>query len=407
MMINEKIFEKNLCDHCLGRLYSGLLTGSTNEERGDAIRKYVAMMVDAKLVDSSKMNLANFHGLKFRNGMKSGKEEECWLCHNLFDELEKFSKEACKKLNNIEFETFLVGSKVNGAVLAREEKMWEITGIEFVESIKSEINRELGKKLEKMLCKEVNFKNPDVLIIADFAKDRIDLQINSVYVLGYYKKMKRGIPQSKWGTPGHYKTSVQEIVAKPFVKASKAKGNSFHGYGREDIDARCLDWRPFVIEMESPKKRKFNLKKMEKAINKGSKVKVKILRFCDKNTVRRIKTEGGDKTYRVTAKLSKPVKKKDLAKLKKLVGIISQRTPTRVAHRRADLVRKRKVREIKYKWINGKTLELKIRTNAGLYVKEFVSGNDGRTIPSVAQTLGVEATPKNLDVIKIQRPKGI
>ena len=93
--------------------------------------------------------------------------------------------------------------------------------------------------------------------------------------------------------------------------------------------------------------------------------------------------------------------------MKKLVGIISQRTPTRVAHRRADLVRKRKVKEIKYKWVNSKTIELKVKTNAGLYVKEFVSGNGGRTIPSVAQALGVDATPKNLDVIEIQRPKGI
>lgn len=406
-MINIKVFEKNLCDHCLGRLYSGLLTGFTNEQRGEAIRKYVAMMIDAKLVDSTNMNLANFHGFRFRNGLKAGKEDQCWLCHDLFDDLDKFANEACRKLNNLEFETFLVGSKVSGGILGREEKMWEITGIEFVESIKSEINRELGKKLEKILCKEVNFKKPDVLVIADLAKGKVDLQINSVYILGYYKKMKRGIPQSKWGTPGHYKTSVQEIVAKPFMKASKAKGNSFHGYGREDIDARCLDWRPFVIEMESPVKRKFNLKKIEKSINMSSKIKVKILRYCDKNTVRRIKTEGGDKTYCVTVKLSKSIDKKDLSKLKKLVGTISQRTPTRVAHRRADLIRKRKVKDINYKWINSKTIELKVKTNAGLYVKEFVSGNDGRTIPSVAQVLGVGATPKNLDVISIQRPKDI
>jgi tRNA pseudouridine synthase 10 len=365
------------------------------------------MMLDAKLIDSANMNLANFHGFKFRSGLKAGNEERCWLCNNLFDYLDRFAKESCKKLKKLEFESFLVGSKVKDDVLGREEKMWETTGIEFVESIKSEINRELGKKLEKVLCKEVNFKKPDVLIIADFANKRVELQINSVYVLGCYKKLKRGIPQSKWGTPGHYKTSVQEIVAKPFMKASKGKSNSFHGYGREDIDARCLDWRPFVIEMEAPIKRKFDLKKMEKSINRGSKVKVKILRFCDKSTVRRIKTERGDKTYRVTVKLSKPIQKKDLRKLKKLVGTISQRTPTRVAHRRADLVRKRKVKEIKYRWINRKTIELKVKTNAGLYVKEFVSGNNGRTIPSVAGALGVEATPKNLDVIEIQRPKDI
>ena len=405
-MINTKVFEKNLCDHCLGRLYSGLLTGLTNEERGKAIRKNVAMMIDAKKVDCSNMNLSNFHGFKFRSRLKPGKKEKCWVCSNLFDDLDKLAKQCAKKTKNLEFETFLVGSRVKGEILSREERMWDITGIEFVESIKSEINRGLGKRLEKILCKEVDFKKPDILIIADFVKG-VQIQINSLYVLGYYKKLKRGIPQSKWGTPGKYKTSIQEMVAKPFMKATKGRDNSFHGYGREDIDARCLDWRPFVIEIIEPKKRKINLKKMEKAINRSSKIKVKILRFCDKNTVRRVKTERGDKTYKVIVKFSKRVDKKDLRKLKKLKGAISQRTPTRVAHRRADLIRKRSVKDLKYRWINSKTIELRMRTSAGLYVKEFVTGNKGRTIPSVTQVLGVEATPKDLDVIGIHRPKGI
>ena len=168
-----------------------------------------------------------------------------------------------------------------------------------------------------------------------------------------------------------------------------------------------MDWRPFVIEIEEPVKRKINLRKIEKQINKSKKVKVKILRFCDKNVVRRVKTERGDKTYRVTVKLFKPVKRKDLKKLNKLKGIISQRTPTRVAHRRADLVRKRAVKDIKYKYVNSKIIELKITGTAGLYIKELVSGNEGRTKPSVAEVLGVKATPKNLDVVSIQRPKGI
>lgn len=406
-MINTKVLEKNLCNHCLGRIYSGLLSGFTNEQRGETVRKYAAMMIDAKKIDTSNLNLSNFHGMKFRSGLKPGKEDTCWLCSNLFDKLDNVAKKTCKKINNREFESFLVGSRVSGTILNKEEKLWEITGIEFVESIKSEINRELGKKLEKMLCKEVKFKSPDILIIADFAKDTIELQVKSLYALGHYKKMKRGIPQCKWGTPGHYKTSVQEIVAKPFMRAAKGDGNSFHGYGREDIDARCLDWRPFVIEIEKPVKRKISLRKMQKQINKSKKVKVKLLRFCDKSTVRRIKTERGDKAYRVTVKFGKSIQKKDLKKLEKLKGTISQRTPTRVAHRRADLVRKRVVKEIKYKWINSRTIELRVKTNAGLYVKELVSSNNGRTTPSVAEVLGVAATPKNLDVIKIQRPKGI
>ncbi len=403
----SKVLEKNLCDHCLGRLYSRLLTGMTNEERGKAVRKFTAMMIDAKIIDNPKINFNNFYGLKFRNNEIKIKKEECWLCSNLFDKLDKFAKKAVKKLDGLEFNSFLVGSKINDDIFRKEEKLWEITGIELVESIKSEINRELGKKIYDLIEKPVNFKKPDILIVADFEKNKVNIQVNSLYVLGYYKKLKRGIPQSKWGTPGKYKTSVQEIIAKPFMKVTKGKSNSFHGYGREDIDARCLDWRPFVFEVLQPVKRKFSLRKIQTKINKGSKIKVKLLKFCDRDTVRNVKMGRGDKSYRVLVKLSKPVEKKELRKLKELKVSIAQRTPVRVSHRRADLVRRRRVKEIKYKQINRKTLEIKVKGAAGLYIKELVTGDGGRTKPSVAEKLGCEAVVKELDVIKIERPKNI
>ncbi|MFH0929271.1 MAG: tRNA pseudouridine(54/55) synthase Pus10 [Candidatus Aenigmatarchaeota archaeon] len=406
-MINTKVFEKNLCDHCLGRLYANLLSGFTSEKRGKVIRLFTAMMIDSDKIDPAGIDMSNFQGIKFRNKLETGKKEKCWVCANIFDGIDKFAEKCVKRMNKLEFNSFLVGSKVSSQVHKREEKIWEINGIEYVESIKTEINRELGKRIEKLVKKPVAFKRPDILIIANLEKNRYELEIGSLYVLGFYKKLKRGIPQSKWGTPGVHKTSVQEIIAKPLLKAAKSKKSSFHGSGREDIDARCLDWRPFVIEIEKPVKRKFSIRKMQREINKSKKVNVKLVRFCDRNTVVRVKTERGDKTYHVTVKFSKSVDKKDLRKLYKLKGVISQRTPTRVAHRRADLVRKRRVKEIKYKRISSKTLELRVRTDAGLYVKELVSGNGGRTKPSVAGILGVEATPKNLDVIMVQRPKNI
>jgi tRNA U54 and U55 pseudouridine synthase Pus10 len=52
-LINKaiKVLEKPLCDHCLGRFYSGLLTGYTNDERGKFIRSIVAMMIDSKTIE--------------------------------------------------------------------------------------------------------------------------------------------------------------------------------------------------------------------------------------------------------------------------------------------------------------------------------------------------------------------
>ena len=399
-----KILEKGrFCDHCLGRFYAGLLSGYTNDERGKVVRTVVAFLIDSKSVDYSKIDSSNFFGFKFKvnKDFIPSKPEKCFLCNDLFENLDEYARKAAKKLKGLEFNNFLVGSLIPSEILEKEEKLWEITGIEFVESIKSEVNRELGKKLWSLIRKPVNFKNPDIVVLADLKKKDIELKINSLFILGYYKKLKRGFPQSKWGTPGMYKTSIQEMVARPLMKVTKGKDNSFHGYGREDVDARCLDWRPFVIEIIEPKIRNFNFKKIEKRIDK--KIKVRLLKIADRFTVRRIKTEIGDKTYRVIIKFKKPVERKDLKKLKNLIGVIQQRTPERVAHRRADLIRKRVVKELKYKQINKKTIELTVKTTAGLYVKELVTGDKGRTKPSVSELLNVETTPKDLDVIKIEK----
>jgi tRNA pseudouridine synthase 10 len=411
-MINElvKILDRKLCDQCLGRQISQLIYGLTNEERGRILRNTIAMMIDGKLIDYSNIDQNNFYGFKFRQNKEFGKDmkkENCWLCNNLFDSLDSMTKKAEIKLKKIDFNNFLVGSKVPDEILEREEKLWNETGIEYVESIKSEINREIGKKLGFLFNKPTNFKTPDVVALADFVNKKVDLQINSLYILGYYQKLARGIPQSKWGTPGKYRTSVQEIVAKPIMKATKGRNNAFHGMGREDVDARCLGWRPFVIEITEPEKRFINLKQIQKEINKTRKIKVNNLKFSNKFTVVRIKSEKGDKTYRLMVEFDKPIEKKDLKKLRGLIGTISQQTPVRVVHRRADMIRRRVVKEIKYKQISKKRIELTVKTNAGLYIKELVNGDDGRTKPSVSEILNVKATPKKLDVIKIESPKNL
>lgn len=412
MMIESamKLLEKGyICDHCLGRFYYGLLPGLNNREKGKTMRTLIAMMIEGKAIDYSKLDTSNFCGFEFKTNFdfSPNKPEKCYLCNDVFEELDDYTKKAVEKLKGIEFNNFLVGSLVPSDVLEREEKLWEMIGIEHVESIKFDLNRELRSKMQEIVKKPINFNNPEIVILFDFNKKDIEININSLYVLGYYKKLKRGFPQSKWGTPGKYKTSMQEMVAKPIVKVTKGKDNAFHGYGREDVDARCLDWRPFVLEVIEPKIRNFDFKKAEKKINQNKKIKIKLLKTVDRFIVKRIKSEMGDKTYQVMVKFDKPVEAKELRKLKSLKGMISQRTPERVAHRRADLIRKRLVKEIRYKVINKKTILLTVKSSAGLYIKELVHGDNGRTKPSLAELLNVKAMPKNLDVVKIERPKNL
>lgn len=395
----KKILQQPVCDHCLGRQFSQLLSGYSNDERGRMLRTLIAMKLDSG--EKLECDPNNFFGYKFRlNKEIKSKKQKCSVCNNFFEKIDRFVERIEKQLKKYEFKSFLIGTKVSSELLNREEELWERIGIDFCEPIKAEINREIGKRLEKRLKKRADFGNPDITILLDLQNNRIKLQINPLYIFGYYQKLVRGIPQCKWV---HYRTSVEQIIGKPILKLTNGKSHKFHGAGREDVSARCLAWRAFVIEIESPKRRNVDLREIQKMINRSKKVKVKGLRISDLETVRKIKQARPDKTYRIVVKIGKALEKKDLKVLKKLIGTIKQRTPQRVLHRRGDLLRKREVKALTVKQINSRTLELKIKASAGLYIKELVSGDEGRTKPSVAELLGCKATCKELDVIGIEK----
>lgn len=412
-MINRvaKILEQPACDHCLGRQFGQLLSGFSNAERGKLLRSALAIAVDSNEFPAeslSKIDMSNFHECKFRFNKDLAKKDfekrVCAICGGFFEHMGGMVEKAAKKLSKQEFDTFLIGTKISNDLLQREEQLWEKAGIEFCEPIRAEINREVGRRLEKILGKKADLKKPDIAVLLDLESGKISLQVNSLYIFGYYQKLVRGIPQSKWGTPHKYKTSVEEIIGKPLLKAADGFDIKLHGSGREDIDALCIAWRPFVLEVLKPKKRKIDLKKVQKQVN-GKKVRVNVLKIVELDVVQKVKEAKPDKSYRVVVKLEKEIKKFDLLKLKQLIGIINQKTPKRVLHRRGDIMRKREVKELKTKWIGKKKFELIVKTEAGLYIKELISGDDGRTKPSVSDVLAQKAVCEKLDVIKIEQIK--
>ncbi|MFH0890237.1 MAG: tRNA pseudouridine(54/55) synthase Pus10 [Candidatus Aenigmatarchaeota archaeon] len=422
-MITEKaklIIEKGyICDNCLGRQFAQLTKGTTNAVRGKAIRDVFAFSADAE--NKTDIDIANIASYDFRNYKIPAREKKpvCKICGNFFITLPAIAENVAKKISKYEYKTLIVGTKVSGDLARREEELWEVFGTDCCEPIKAEINREIGKILEKKTGKKADFENPDIVVIIDTENKKIEIHPNQVWIYGLYQKLARGIPQTKWpcrschgkgckhcnGKGKMYPTSVEEIIAKPLISAAEATGSSLHGAGREDIDARCLGWRPFVIEIENPVKRAINLREMEKKVNKDKRVKVKLIKFCNKDTARKIKAAKLAKTYKIVVGFKKQIGRDDIKKILKIKDLIKQRTPQRVSHRRADLVRERKILRITGRILSKKEAEFTIKTEAGMYVKELVSGDNGRTEPSFTGIAGKEAKVKTLDVVKIDNIK--
>jgi tRNA pseudouridine synthase 10 len=109
-----------------------------------------------------------------------------------------------------------------------------------------------------------------------------------------------------------------------------------------------------------------------------------------------------DKVYRAEVAVAQPPSAEALAAAAAFSGVVVQRTPQRVAHRRADLDRERRLRVLSLAPVlpDG-ALELRVVCQHGTYVKEWISGDEGRTTPSLATLLGVPSQCRVLDVEEI------
>ncbi len=398
----KKASEYDLCDNCQGRLFAQLGHGLTNEERGRTLKVFMAMN------DSIEGDRCSVEA----------QPEECYLCGGLCSEFQSMAEIIVEELKDIEFHTFLVGSRIDPEIEEVEEQIWSELDITTSSPIKSEVNREVGKRVDDLIDAEVDLDIPDVKAIIDTRFDTVDVEIGPLFIYGRYNKLSREIPQTRWdckrcrgigcphcdGKGKMYPTSVEEIIAEPLIVMTEGEKAVLHGMGREDIDALMLgNGRPFVIEVKRPVRRSIDLNELKKAVNKDDRVKIDSLRFSQRSEIQDIKGIQPDKSYKVTVSLNDEVERVTFNKvIESLKGVtISQRTPTRVSHRRADKVRKRDIYDIQLLNLDDTEAELSIRCQAGTYVKEFIHGDEGRTEPSLASELDAECSVLYLDVLDV------
>jgi tRNA pseudouridine synthase 10 len=202
-----------------------------------------------------------------------------------------------------------------------------------------------------------------------------------------------------------YQESVDELIRPAVMEAAQAEDTVFHGAGREDIDARMIGTgRPFIVEAVRPRVRTIDIGKLQEEINRLALGKVEVLGLAraDSAMVERLKEATFQKTYSALVKLGAEVPEEKLKSLlTELVGPIDQRTPTRVSHRRADKLRVRNVHSADLIEVTGNLARINIRGDSGLYIKELISGDGGRTRPNLADVLRVDAIVEELDVIDV------
>jgi tRNA pseudouridine synthase 10 len=351
-------------------------------------------------------------------------EAMCPVCEGGFMDRAQWLAVALEAAKPYHFQTFQVGTRFPGEGEGLEKSISKAMGQEKAgENIRTEANRWLAAEIAKATGARTDpAGTPELVIDVDTRYWTASAEANAVYVWGRYNKLRRDIPQTHWpcrrcegkgcwqcdDTGVTYAESVEQAIGDVAHEAFAATGYSFHGAGREDIDALMLGTgRPFVVESTNPKLRTADLAAIEASINSNTAttgVAVRDLRMSNRDEVAAIKEGAYEKEYLAHCVSEQPTTRAAVEEIcSKLQGVtLEQRTPDRVSHRRADLVRKRKLHTVVLEAMPDAThFDLRILAESGTYIKETVNSDEGRTTPSVAGLLGFPCKVEALDVVAI------
>ena len=125
---NQIIKKYDLCDHCLGRLFSKQLHLSSNNLLGKKIRK------------------------KFKSS-----STRCYICKNLLSNLKPYLKLMLESHLKYEYSTMVVGVIIKPSVIDRDDYIRSKYKLRGIDGIKTGITKELTKKFTRKTKKKLIF----------------------------------------------------------------------------------------------------------------------------------------------------------------------------------------------------------------------------------------------------------
>ncbi|KAI7872191.1 hypothetical protein BDF14DRAFT_1717558 [Spinellus fusiger] len=240
--------------------------------------------------------------------------------------------------------------------------------------------------------------------------------------VGRYLKMSREYSQTPWIIGGKRLAdlSVSETIEEKIKEYHRCTSCKFVSAGREDANVRMLGTgRPFYLELINPHKPTLSQEEytaMEEEINQlPTKADIQVrhltrIRPADVNIIKQGE-EFKRKTYRALVWFTEPVTDEIITKVNTAGAfpfIIYQNTPLRVFQRRSAAVREKEIRACHLDKFPGEDPAhsrfgiLTLTTQAGTYIKEFVHGDLGRTLPNLSSLAGVVgADLLELDVMNV------
>ena len=368
-MANKIIKKYDLCDHCLGRLFSKQLRLSSNK------------LLGKKLNQNSK--------------------EKCHICKNLFDNLNHFLKLMLDTSKNYSFKTFGVGAMVKPSIIDRDDLIRSQYKLKGTDSIKTDITKELGKLYSKRAKKIIDHLDPEITFTVNLKDESCELRSKSITLFGRYVKSERGILQKQKSCDNCSGKgcrvcdfhgivefdSVEGKISKLIFKKFGGTTAKFTWIGGEDKSSLVLGTgRPFFVKIQNPLKR--NAKLTDVIIDS---IKINSLKLVHGSPKKPLKFNS---TISVKISADSQI---DSKKLKKLNDLLTNPV---VVYDKSGKRSEKKIFDVKSKKNSKNMFTLIIRAEGGLPIKRFVIGDE--VTPGISQILDVSCICQEFDFLDIE-----
>ncbi|MDC0217708.1 tRNA pseudouridine(54/55) synthase Pus10 [Nitrosopumilus sp.] len=367
---NEIIKKYHLCDYCLGRLFTKQLRLSSNK----------------------------ILGKKLKNGRESN--HSCYICKNLFDNLDHFLKLMLDSSFDYKFRTFSIGTIIKPSIVDRDDALKSEFRLRGIDGVKSDITKELVKLFSKKTKKIANYIDPDIIFTVNLKEPSCNLRSKPIVISGRYTKSKRGYSQKQKSCDNcsgkgcrtcdfhgiSEFNSVEGVISKLIFKKFGGTTTKFTWIGGEDKSSLVLgSGRPFIVKLQNPSKRKIKLSDYASDF-----ISIFNLKIIDDSPKTPLKFSS-----LATIKISTD-SKFDAENLKKLKNLKNNFITVSEKSGRSY---EKKIFDINYKKTSDQIILVKIMVEGGLPIKRFVIGND--VTPNISETIGTHCIPEEFDFLQI------
>jgi tRNA pseudouridine synthase 10 len=368
---NQILKKHELCENCLGRLFSKKLHLSSNKLLGKKLQK------------------------------NKNPTKKCYICKNLFDNLNHFLKIMIDVSSDYSFQTFSVGAILKPSIIDRDDCIRSQFKLRGIDSIKTDITKELSKAFSKKTKHVVDNRTPEFTFTINFKDESCKIHSKSITLSGRYIKSMRGISQKQKSCENCFGKgcrlcnfhgisefdSVEGIISQFIFEKLGGTVAKFSWIGGEDKPSLVLgNGRPFFVKLQNPHKRK--LRSTSKIFNSLKINNLKIVSDSPKKPLKFISS------IKMKISTESVIEIKNLEKLKNLTK--SPVVVYDVSGKRSE----KKISSVKYKKTSQNEFSLFLKADGGLPIKRFVNGDN--VSPGVSSIIDNSCKCLEFDFLDIQ-----